>query len=567
MKTQETQARKDFLELLMEKSLLSHEQMEGLVAEVRGMPENEIRTVLLSKNLVSDEDLYAAWAEYLDLPYIDLRFTSFDPQALALVPPEMAREDLMIPYSYYPGEIAVAFDNPDLHIIDRLRRQTRCDILAHVAMKSRILEAIEVQYGAIDIEEASAELDLSQYSMEMLGSREVAETRPIVDISRAIIVNALKDRASDIHIEPRDDYLQIRFRVDGVLKEKCRLAREVAAPLTSRYKIMAGSDIAEKRMPQDGRIDYAIGERQIDIRASFVPAHYGEKAVLRILDKSGANLDMDRMLFSRQIYRRIKRIVSSPHGVFFVTGPTGSGKTTTLYAVINYLNSIERNIVTIEDPIEYELPLINQIQVNHTIGLDFPRILRSVLRQDPDVVLVGEIRDLETARIATEAALTGHMVLSTLHTNNAIDAVLRLVEIGVEAFMVAPSIVGIMAQRLVRRICQNCKEGYTADAEEMSYLDPSGTGSALKLHRGKGCPSCGGSGYSGRLAIHELVAVTNEIRELILQKATSDQIAKAAYKVGYRSMRFDGLKKTVRGLTTVNEILRVTTAQEDFLIE
>ena len=567
MNAPKARVKRGFLELLVEKELLSQEQTENLTAQNGRISENKVREILLERNLISEEGFYTAWAEYLNLPYIDLRLTTFDPQALAMIPSELARQNRLIPFAVYPGEISVAFDNPDVHIIEHLERKTLCNVLVHIAARSRILEAIEVQYGAIDIQTAVEKVDLSRYSTEMLESREIAEIEPIVDISNGIITNAIKYRASDVHLEPREDHLQIRFRIDGVMQEKYKLDRKLAPPLVSRYKIMADLDIAEKRMPQDGRIRYIVGERRIDIRVSVAPVMFGEKVVLRILDKSGVNLDMGQMLFSKRIFHRIERVVSSPHGIFFVTGPTGSGKTTTLYAIMNYINSIERNIVTIEDPVEYQLPLINQIQVNPEVGLDFPKVLRSVLRQDPDVILVGEIRDLETARIATEAALTGHLVFSTLHTNNAVDAVLRLVEIGVEPYMVAPSLIGVLAQRLVPRTCQKCKEEYVASAEEMSHFGLPATNSMVKLYRGKGCISCLGTGYSGRLAIHELVVVTDEIRELILQRASSNRIAKAAYEVGYRSMRYDGLEKVLIGYTTLGEVMRVTTAQEDFLLE
>ncbi len=567
MKVQKTQTRRSFLEFIVEKGILSQEQLEELVSDIGEIPETRLREALSGRYMIPEEEVYVAWAEYLGLPYIDLRLIAFDTGALTMIPSEFARQNCLIPFSFYPGEISVAFDDLGVDVIDQLKKQTGCDVLIHIAMRSRILEAIEVHYGAIDIEMAAKEAGLSLHSADMLGSREAAEIGPVVDISEGIIVNALKHRASDIHIEPREDHLQIRFRIDGVLHDRYKLERNIASPLVSRYKIMAKLDIAEKRIPQDGRIQDVFGGRHIDIRMSVIPTIYGEKVVLRILDKSGVSLDIGEMLFSRQIHHRIMKVISAPHGVFFVTGPTGSGKTTTLYAVLNYINSTERNIVTIEDPIEYQLPLINQIQVNYDIGLNFPKALRSVLRQDPDVIMVGEIRDLETAKVSTEAALTGHLVLSTLHTNNSIDAILRLVEIGVESFMVAPSLIGILSQRLVRRVCRKCKEEYVASAEEMRYFGVPPTGPKIKLFRGRGCSACMGTGYSGRLAIHELVVINDEIRELIFQKATSDRVAEACYRNRYRSMRFDGLKKSLRGLTTLSEVLRVTTAQEDFLLE
>jgi len=566
MRTQETQLRKNFLEFLVDKDFLSRGQMEDLDEELGRIPEIEIRDILLERYLASEEDIYSIWAQYLDIPYIDLRLTTFDPKALELIPSNIARKNSLVPFGLYPGELCVAFDNLDVNITDALRRQTGCDILVHIATRSRIIEAIQIQYGSIDVQTESEKIDLSIYTSESLESREVAEVGPVVQIGDGIIINAIKDRASDIHVEPREDYLGIRFRIDGVLQEKYKMKGTLGIPLVSRYKIMANLDIAEKRIPQDGRIQYAVGERKIDIRVSVIPANSREKIVLRILDKSGNSLDIEQMHFSKQIHHRIKRLISAPHGIFFVTGPTGSGKTTTLYTILNYLNNAERNIVTIEDPIEYRLPMINQTQVNHEIGLDFPSALRSLLRQDPDIILVGEIRDMETAKIATESALTGHLVFSTLHTNSAVDAVTRLIEIGVDPFLVAPSLLGILAQRLVRRICKKCKESYMASPDEMRILGASITDDPLELYKGNGCPTCRGSGFSGRIAIHELVVVTDEIRDLVFREASSDSIAEAAYKVGYRSMRFDGLKKAMRGLTTIGEVTRVTTAQDDLLV-
>jgi len=564
---QKTRTRANFMDFLMDKGLLLQEQVEDLVTKVGVVPEFKIRELLLQKYLISEEETYSVWAEYLDLPYIDLSLTIFDPEALAMIPSDFARENNLIPFSFYPGELSVAFDNPNINTVDWLKKQTGCEILIHIATKFRILEAIKLYYGEMDIKRVAEELDLSSYSKEKLSAREITEIGPIVNISNGLIADAIKHSASDIHIEPREDYLQVRYRVDGILREQYGLKHDMALPLASRYKVMADLNITEKRRPQDGRIRHVVGEKQIDIRVSVVPTTHGEKIVLRILDKSGMQLNIDRLLFSKHIHRQAMQLISSPHGIFFITGPTGSGKTTTLYSMLNHINSMEKNITTIEDPVEYQLPLTNQIQVNHNIDFGFADALRSVLRQDPDVIMVGEIRDLETARVATEAALTGHLVFSTLHTNNAIDAVLRLVEIGVESFMVAPSIIGILAQRLVRRICQKCKVEYGASAEEMRYFGLPSDDSAIKLFKGNGCPACMGTGYSGRIAIHELVYITDEIRELILQSTSNDRIARAAYKLGYKSMRFDGLKKALRGLTTLSEILRVTTAQEDFLVK
>lgn len=386
----------------------------------------------------------------------------------------------------------------------------------------------------------------------------------IVELAKGILILAVKERASDIHIEPGEDMVRVRFRIDGVLHERLKLDADILPPLVSRIKILASLDITEKRKPQDGRISLALPNKAIDYRLSTVPTIYGEKLVMRVLGqvKAKETPDLTDLSLSYVNLAYLKKVVESPNGVFFVTGPTGSGKTTTLYAVLKHLNKPGINIMTIEDPVEYRLNGINQVQVNHAINLDFSSALRSFLRQDPDVILVGEIRDAETAKIASQAALTGHLVLTTMHTNNALQAVTRLVEIGVEPFLVAPAIIGIMAQRLVRKICDNCKEAYALTPEQIEDLFVWDGKRAVSFYRGKGCEVCGHTGYSGRIAIHELFIMNDLIRRMVAKDASIIDIQEEARRSGFRTMRYDGIKKVLRGLTTFDEVNRVTIADE-----
>ncbi|NGZ29574.1 MAG: type II/IV secretion system protein, partial [Magnetococcales bacterium] len=414
------------------------------------------------------------------------------------------------------------------------------------------LREIDKKAMAMLIEPGSGEV--SAAALEKL-----AGSQAMVDLTRSVLLLAAKEGASDIHVEPTETHGTLRFRIDGMLQERGRLTKEVLIPFTSRLKALSTMDITELRRPQDGRLRLELTNRSLDFRVSTVPAVHGEKVVLRLLSQINMREvpDLEDLNFSKSIYDQIRELILSPNGVFFITGPTGSGKSTTLFAAIKAINQPSVNIMTVEDPVEYRLPGINQVQVNPAIGMNFATTLRSFLRQDPDVILIGEIRDLETAKIATEAALTGHLVLSSLHTNNALQAVTRLIEIGVEPFLVGPSLIGIMAQRLVRRICENCKESYQPDREIMDRLFHWDGKQEVLFYRGKGCPQCKNTGFSGRMAIHEMVTVSDEIRRLVIERGSAQQIYEAANRVGYKSMRYDGIKKVLRGFTTVEEVNRV----------
>lgn len=434
-----------------------------------------------------------------------------------------------------------------------------------------VIDAINRFYGQVgSAEEVMGNItgeDLSSVATEFEKPRdilELTEDAPIIRLLNAILQQAVKERASDIHIEPYEKELDVRMRVDGILRHVLTPPRIIQDALISRVKIMANLDIGEKRLPQDGRIRLLIGGRDIDIRVSTVPTTFGERAVLRLLDRKQGVIGLWGVGLDDNDASSLENLLKSSNGIILVTGPTGSGKTTTLYAALNRIHTGEKNIITVEDPVEYQLRGVGQIHVNPKIGLTFASGLRSILRQDPDVIMVGEIRDVETAEIAIQASLTGHLVLSTLHTNDAPSAIVRLIDMGVEPYLVASSLIGVFAQRLVRIICPACKESYTPSETEKSYFaDSIYGGRSFELYRGKGCDKCGGLGYVGRIGIFELLAIDDVIRHLISSKADSQSIKNAAVSAGMKTLRADGFEKAIKGVTTIEEVLRVT--QKDVL--
>ena len=429
------------------------------------------------------------------------------------------------------------------------------------SLPCEIEDAISIQYSTEKtLTDSLAELEKDNLFShpEMASDRLVliAESESLIKVLDEIIDFALRERATDIHIEPQETQSRIRFRVDGMMREVLTFSRKLQRTLITRLKILCSLNIAETRFPQDGRFSLTIGTNKANFRFSCIPTTFGEKAVIRVLASTGKKsmMTLDKMLISQPILKAFKRLVQNPNGILFVTGPTGSGKTTTLYAALNEINDPTVNISTIEDPVEIQLHGVTQSQVNAHIDLKFSNLLRSLLRQDPDVILIGEIRDLETAKIATEAALTGHLVLATLHTNTAAQAIVRLMEIGVEPYMVAPSVIGVLAQRLAARICDKCKEAYYPPREVLlKYFEEEGL-TEVPFYRGRGCPHCRRTGYRGRVAFHELVLITEEIRQLISEGKSAQEITRAAGKVGYKTLRYDGFRKVLLGLTTIEEI-------------
>ncbi len=569
--------KKSFGEFLVDCGVLTTEQLKKAVQEQRQGGER-FEQALIRKGYVKEEALYQCLADYFDLPYVDLDTYLIDEGIVQMIPEELARRHTLIPLFKIGTTLTVAIDNPlNIAALDELRNRIKTDVEIAISTEKKIKKAIEQYYGAgTTILENTLRQVPSQTAGEPTG--EPAEYRktydlraktpiggPVEGVSAArildlVMMQAISDRASDIHIEPDEKSLRIRFRIDGILYETMTLPKAVHPSLTARIKILAEMDIAETRLPQDGNFNVRMDQRGFEIRVSTFPTIYGENVVLRLLDQTSPLFTLEELGFSEEMLNQFKQLLRKTTGMILVTGPTGSGKTTTLYASLNLINSVDKNIITIEDPVEYRLPLIRQTQINPKAGITFATGLRSILRQDPDVIMVGEIRDLETAQIAVQAALTGHLVLSTLHTNDAPEAITRLLDIGVEPYLISSSVIGVLAQRLVRTICPHCKTSLPGDEITLKELK----GMNLKLdtpfvlYRGKGCKQCKQSGYLGRTGIYELLVVDESIKRLISEKASSELIRLTAReKTGLKSLREDGLLKVVKGITSREEVNRV----------
>lgn len=561
-----------FEQLLLDNNLISLEELNAL-KDNNNLDSYEILTFMVNENSVNKNLLGKLWGDSYGFAYVDLHKTLFQTEALEIIPNSLIKKYNVIPLYKTDQEITIATYNltNDL-IIKDIENEIKIKISTVFAFEDDIKEAIEMQCRDQNlIHQISTELiqtfkgkNEDQITEEEL--KEFADNFSIINLVDELILWAIKDNASDIHIDPFSLNIIIRFRIDGVLQEKIVINKSLLAAIVSRIKIMSSLDISEKRKPQDGRITYNFINKNIDIRVAIIPTTYGEKIVLRILGSSmGKGIpDLEHLNLSYSNYNLARKIIDSPNGIFFITGPTGSGKTTTLFSMLKYLNKPEINILTIEDPVEYKLKGINQVQVNKKVGLNFSTALRSFLRLDPDVILIGEIRDAETAKIASQAALTGHLVLATMHTNNAIQAVTRLIEIGVEPFLVAPSLIGVMAQRLVRRICDNCKEEYSISKEELeNYFLIDTECENIHFFKGKGCDYCNNSGYKGRIAIHETLVINEEMRRLIAKNVSTIDLDEESYKRGFKSIWYDGMKKVLTGLTTIDEIKRVVNLESE----
>ncbi|MER3453472.1 MAG: type II secretion system protein GspE, partial [Acidimicrobiia bacterium] len=534
--------------LLVERGLITREQLRAALEE-QARTKKSLGRVLIDRRIVSEADLVATLAAQIGLDYVDLAEVQVDPTAVASVSASLCRRYQAIPIAWEDGRLVVAMADPsNVFAIDDIRTITGADVKTVVATRTAILEAIDRNNRLdSDVEHVSAEA-AQQFEDEDDLSRikEVTEDAPIVRLVNLLITQAVQERASDIHIEPTEKDVRIRYRIDGVLHEKMRSPKNIQSGLISRLKIMADINIAEKRVPQDGRVTLRLTDRHVDLRVATLPTVHGEKVVLRILDKSAALLRLEDLGFLDQNLARFSTSYRKPYGMILVTGPTGSGKSTTLYATLNILNDVGKNIITVEDPVEYRLPGINQCQVNVKAGMTFAAALRSILRADPDIVLVGEIRDRETATIAIEAALTGHLVLSTLHTNDASTTPTRLVEMGVEPFLVASALDCVVAQRLARKLCERCKQPYVPGPAELEAVgwDAEEVG---EVYRPVGCGHCGRTGYHGRFAIHEVMLVTEEIERMIVERAHSEDLKKLAVAQGMLTLRQSGLIQVRNG--------------------
>ena len=549
---------------MLEEGLLTEAQLDAALAE-QARTGRSLGRILIESGGISEADLVRALARQVGLEFVDLSDHAVDASAVALVAESLARRYQAIPIGRDDdGRLVVAMADPsNVFALDDIRAVTGHAIRTVVATAAQVTETID-RYFRLDTEVdtmAQAAADEADVGEDLIGVREIVEDAPIVKFVNLLITQAVADRASDIHVEPTEHDLRIRFRIDGVLHEVMRSPRSIQGGVISRLKVMAEINIAERRVPQDGRISMKVGGRPIDLRVATLPTVYGEKVVMRILDKSQALLRLEELGFLPETLERFSAAYQKPYGTILVTGPTGSGKSTTLYATLNILNEPHRNVITVEDPVEYRLPGINQVQIHPKAGLTFALALRSILRADPDVLLVGEIRDRETAVIAVEAALTGHLVLSTLHTNDAASTPMRLVEMGVEPFLVTSALDCVTAQRLARRLCDKCKQAYQpseAELVEIGWPDPGmESGEWPVLHRPVGCASCGRTGYRGRFGIHEVMLMSEEIDRLIIERRSTEEIQKTAVMQGMITLREDGLRKVASGLTSLEEVFRV----------
>jgi len=549
---------REIIDLLLKDGLITQEMLEKAREEVKRIGLTMERA-LEKLGFIDSEDIVKVRANALGLPYVDLSDYIVDAELVKLIPEHVAKKYKVVPLFKIGDSLTVGMVDPqDIVALDQIRRISQMAMVDPVFVSEKGIQRVLDFYYQVtgSIEETIRTIDKDKIKeVERKGLEEVAEEAPIVKLVNMIIAQAVKDKASDIHFEPEDDNLRIRSRIDGFLQEVTTLPKKLQNAIISRIKILSKMDIAETRRPQDGRIWLKVENRDLDIRVSTFPTVHGENIVMRLLDKSTVLLGLKKLGLLENEIQIFEKLIRRPNGIILVTGPTGSGKTSTLYTALSTISSMEKNIITIEDPVEYELSLVRQTEVNPKAGITFANGLRSILRQDPDIIMVGEIRDKETADVAIQAALTGHLVFSTLHTNDASSSLTRLLDMGIEPFLISSSVIGVVAQRLVRLICDKCKESYTPENHLLKDLKlPSGT----QLYRGRGCGFCRGSGLSGRTAIFEILVIGEEIRQLIDAKQSADVIKKKAIELGMRTLRDDGLFKVQQGLTTPHEVLRVT---------
>lgn len=558
---------KDWTDILVKRGIVGADQIQ----EARGMGD-ALEESLVRLGYAEIEDITKAKAEQNGLDYVDLQEIEIPAQVVELVPESLARENVVMPLAQEGGAIKVIMHDPmDFETLDKLRFVLNREISIALAPREAIVEAINRYYGGATTESESVDSMLQEFTDTAIdyaddigagkgvGGAEEDDSAPVIRLVNLILEKAVQMRASDIHIEPFADRIRIRYRIDGVCQEIESPPRRLLGPIMSRLKIMGSIDIAEKRRPQDGRIKVHVTGKDIDLRVSVLPTNHGQSMVMRILDRDNIKVSLRDLGFGEEDFKRYQNLIKRPNGILLVTGPTGSGKTTTLYASLNELNRPDVKIITAEDPVEYYLPGINQCEVKARIGMTFARIIRAMLRQNPNILLVGEIRDEETANTAIQASLTGHLVFSTLHTNDAPSALTRLVDIGVQPFLVASSIIGIMAQRLVRKVCPKCRARYEPPAHLLKSLGirPE-IASKANFMRGKGCSYCNKTGYRGRLAIYELMNMSSQIREMTFKGESTQVIRKLARKQGMRTLFEDGMIKALKGVTTIDEVLRIT---------
>ncbi len=553
---------KKYIKTLLKKGLVTQSQIDESIGAIN---ENDIDRFLIEKGYLSEKDAVKTDAEGIGYPFIDLSEIELDVKLVKTIPRHLAEKYKVVIVSKDGDKINLAMANPlNVFATDDIRSLTNCTINPMLTSERMIMQKIEGLYTQLDsteeildtivAEDEEVKAIEEEETLTTTKLQAAAEEAPVIKLSNSIIMQAVKDGASDIHVEPTKTTVRIRFRIDGVLHEEMKFPRKIHAAIVSRFKILAKLDIAERRVPQDGRIPLRVEGKEIDLRVATLPTVWGEKVTMRILDKSAILIGVERLGFESEDMHVFKKLITKPYGIIFSTGPTGSGKTTTLYAVLNELNSVDRNLTSIEDPIEYQLPGVAQGQVNMKAGMTFAGALRSMLRQDPDIIMVGELRDKETAEVAVHASLTGHLVLATIHANDAASTITRLFHMGVEPYLVSSSVICVLAQRLVRRICPECKIDYVPPPDALQRLGiPPGT----KLYRGQGCEFCRETGYQGRLGVFELMELDDELRLLIADEASAPAIRRKALELGMHTLQQDGIRKVIAGTTSIEECMRV----------
>jgi type IV pilus assembly protein PilB len=563
------------IEILIKNKLLTQEQLNEAI-ELQKKDGGKLSDIIVNLNFVKEYDLISALSEGLNFPLIDLKRFKIDPEIVKIIPVNVATQFQIVPVSKMGDTVTLAMADPlNIFAIDTVESLTGFKINPIISSSKDILQAIEQSYSdatkdmidGLVKEMADSTIELIKEDKESSPSEQelkfISREAPVIKITNMILEEGIKKKASDILVEPWDNKLRIRFRVDGILQEEQAPPKNLHQSIVSRIKVMSDLNIAEHRLPQDGRFKVKMMGREVDFRVSILPSSFGEKVAIRVLDKSQAKLDLRKLGFTEDVVTKLEKVAKSPHGMILICGPTGSGKTTTLYSILKYTDSPDKNLVTVEDPVEFQLEGINQVTIRPDIGLTFAGALRSILRQDPNVIMVGEIRDFETIDIAIKSALTGHLVLSTLHTTTACGAIIRLMNMGIEPFLINSALICVVAQRLLRKVCTSCKEEYTFSDEVIQSLKLDAYGiKNPKFYRGKGCPRCFNMGYSGRIGIAEVLLLTVKIRELVLERAQEYVIKQLARKEGMKTLRQQGLDAALNGLTTLEEVLRVTAPDE-----
>lgn len=540
-------------ELLVGSGAITEEELQkGLKQQkISGDP---LGSTIVKLGLLTEHDLVTILSQQLDIPYLFLENYLFDPATVKLIPEDYARHNRVIPLFQIENTLTIGISDPShIDIFDELSRMTKMEVEPTLCAESEIMEALDEQYGT-----SKSMDDVLQKIRTMDKNKGDGEDSPMIQLVELMIEQAVKLKASDIHVEPDEHVVRVRYRVDGIMETIFEHPSDLQDEIISRIKVMSDLNIAEKRLPQDGRFKNVVEEKPYDYRVSTLPTYHGENIVIWILDQSSVEVKLEQLGMTKDMLAQFKSIIHEPNGIILVTGPTGSGKTTTLYSALNALNSPAKNIVTIEDPVEYRLPVIRQSNVNHKIGLTFANGLRAILRQDPDIIMIGEIRDTETASVAVQAALTGHLVLSTLHTNDTVSSITRLIDMGVEPFLVSSSTKAILAQRLVRRLCPKCKQPYEPNEGILKDMGVFNIKTKVTFYKGAGCKFCRKQGYKGRVGLYEFLHLNENIRRLIVTGGSYDTILKQALQDGLIQLKYDGFRKVLQGATSIDEVIRVT---------